>query len=206
MKAPGFILKHDGVHWIFMSNRLQPARAEHIIEASAEGTGKNAGSGAQIDLPSTEPFFTINNRQIIVSAGETVGDRLMSLVPENIDRIEISSTAASYMGANGGFGLVAVFLKKNGGPDYNKFQKLYIHGFETMAQFPNPDYGQESDKSIQDLRSTLYWGNNLSVNSDGRTSFAFYTSDHAGPYRITIEGITEKGRPVHYTQLISVEP
>ena len=50
------------------------------------------------------------------------------------------------------------------------------------------------------------WKNNLTIGSNGHNEFMFYTSDLHGQYRIIIEGVTEKGKPVHYEQLFYVEP
>ncbi len=202
-KALGFVLSFNGVHWTFYSNRLQPDRPERIVVG---GNGsRQTDVPPQIEYPSTEPFLTIDNKQVLINSGETVGDRLMSLDPNSIERIEISSTAASYIGANGGYGLVAVFLKRGSAPDTDKFQKLYIKGYETSFDFKGPDYADKTeDHSMGDFRSTLFWKRNLKTTSVGSAGFAFYTSDLTGQYRIVVEGVTEKGQPVHYEQLIEV--
>ena len=43
------------------------------------------------------------------------------------------------------------------------------------------------------LRSTIYWKPELATDKDGKASFDFYNADGTGTYRVTIEGIDEKG-------------
>jgi hypothetical protein len=221
IKAPGFKLLHDGNHWLFLSNKPQNLGSGTVQRLTPRASKSTQGEGgmaqpsfANGDAPITtfegtfpEPFLAIDNKQIIISAGETVGDRLMSLPVDQIERIEVSSLANSYIGANGSYGVIAVFMRKGTAPDKNKFQGIYIKGYNSFAEFKGPNYSNTSeDQSQGDFRSTLYWKNNLIVPSNGRSEFMFYTSDLHGQYRIVMEGITEKGKPIHYEQLFYVEP
>jgi hypothetical protein len=221
MKAPGFRLLHDGSHWLFLSNKLQNLGSGTVLKFTPRASKSTQGEGAMPqpsfaggDAPIStfegtfpEPFLAVDNKQVLISAGETVGDRLMSLSVDQIERIEVSSLANSYIGANGSYGVIAVFMKKGPSPDKSKFQGIYIKGYNTFADFKGPNYANTAeDHSQGDFRSTLYWKNNLTIGSNGHNEFMFYTSDLHGQYRIIIEGVTEKGKPVHYEQLFYVEP
>lgn len=181
-KAPGFVLNFDGIHYLFSSIRSA------AFLASAR-----------------EPVLTIDNRQIIPSSGETVGDYLMQLQVDAIDRIEISTVARSYVGANGGYGLVAVYMKRGGAPLKNSFATIVIKGYETPTDFSAPDYNNaDEDHSFADRRPTLYWNRKVMTNTNGRAEFQFFTSDLPGRYRIVIEGITGAGKPLHFEKLVDV--
>ena len=69
-------------------------------------------------------------------------------------------------------------------------------GWQQPARFYVPRY--ESDiakKRFEPMRATLHWEPNLRF-ENGTAHFEFYTSDHQVPYRIILEGLTPKKRPV----------
>lgn len=205
-KAPGFRLSFDGGHWLFLTTRPQDPMSgttETVIKVGP-GETKQIITGFNGTFP--EPLLTIDNKQVGVGAGQTVGDRLMSFIPSDIERIEVSSLSASYLGPDGKYGLVAVFLKKGVAPDKNQFQKMYVKGYDSFREFKGPNYSDETeDHNPGDFRSTLLWKDNLVIDSTGNGEFSFYTSDVSGQYRIIIEGLTEKGKPIHFEQLVNVE-
>ncbi len=182
-KAAGFKLLFEYNHWRLRSTRLV----------------------APMNLAPAEPLLIINNNQVLLGAGETVGDRLLSLSMKNIERIEVNPQSNSFGFANSSFGLIAVFMKNGRGN--SRVQHLYIKGYDSFKDFKGPDYALKSgEHDRKDLRSTLYWNNNLNTNSDGESNFSFYTADAPGEYRIVIEGMTEHGTMVHFEKRISIEP
>jgi len=58
--------------------------------------------------------------------------------------------------------------------------------------------------NLPDFRNTLYWNPDVKPDSEGFIEITFYTSDFLSEYRISIEGITDKGMPVSYEEQISV--
>lgn len=195
MKAPGFRLFHNGLHWYLIHIRgeatLPPAIANE--------------SGSQNFDRFPEPVLAIDNMVQIISSGESVGDRLMNLRIDNIDRVEVSSVSSSFTGSQGGYGLVAVFLNKGVPPDKSQFHTLYVKGFNTPGDFRGPDYGTPIEEHSQaDYRSTVYWSQNVMVNVHGQGEFSFYTADLPGKYRVVIEGMTGLGKPLHIEKFIEV--
>lgn len=183
-KAPGFRLNFNGLHW-----QLIHIRGESTLPPAIMATNVNR---------TPEPTLTIDNIVQTIGSDETVGDRLMYMDVSKIDRVEISSVGSSYTGANGSFGLVAVFLKKGEAPNLTDYRRVKVKGFDFPQQFRGPDYAlTNEDHSRADYRSTLYWNQNVNVRADGVGYFSFYTSDNLGPYRIVIEGVTFAGKPVH---------
>lgn len=208
-RAPLFRLINDGVHWLFLSNKPQKIGEGRSSDAMPNGNTLGGEDAVRIStyvgtLP--EPVLTIDNRTVFTGIDNTVGDYLMRLDPMSIDKVEISNVAGSYVGANGSYGLVAIFMKKNRTPDRNHFQPLTIKGYVTPSEFRGPDYADATEDHTQfDQRTTIYWGRDLKVGAKGSKDFWFYTSDRAGQYRIVIEGVTEKGMPVHYEGVMTVE-
>lgn len=56
----------------------------------------------------------------------------------------------------------------------------------------------EQHTGTPDTRNTIYWNPELPVDSSGRSSFSFYTSDQPEQMHIIIEGITDAGKIVRY--------
>ncbi|MFN5985486.1 MAG: hypothetical protein ACK42B_01240, partial [Chitinophagaceae bacterium] len=50
---------------------------------------------------------------------------------------------------------------------------------------------------MPDFRTLLSWQPQLIVNSQGKLDLSFYTSDVSGNFMISIQGISDKGIPVH---------
>jgi hypothetical protein len=194
-RAPGFRLFFDGSHWMLINIR-----------------GESTLPPAQINDPRftsinrfPEPVLAVDNRQVIISSGETVGDRLMELQVDRIQRVEISSVSSSFTGSQGQNGVVSVFMKHGTDPDKEKFQRLHIKGFDTPLDFRGPDYSSTTeDHSQGDFRSTLYWNYNVVLDANGRGQFSFFTSDLPGKYRMVIEGVTAVGKPIHVEKFIEV--
>ncbi|PCJ94933.1 MAG: hypothetical protein COA50_11160 [Flavobacteriaceae bacterium] len=63
---------------------------------------------------------------------------------------------------------------------------------------------ETATNQIPDFRHQLLWQPNLEINGD-ESIISFSTSDVAGDYEISLEGITNAGLPVSIKQLISVE-
>lgn len=64
----------------------------------------------------------------------------------------------------------------------------YIRNITVPGDFPLPDYGV-SPSAVEDTRSTVYWNPGIVTGADGTATFSFYTSDMAGDYTITVEGL-----------------
>lgn len=75
-------------------------------------------------------------------------------------------------------------------------------GYTQMAEFYNPAYDTPEKKADNkpDLRTTIYWNPALKLDSVGKTSIEFYTSDFPSSYNVEIEGITKEGKACRYMQ------
>ena len=73
---------------------------------------------------------------------------------------------------------------------------LDYEGLQQQRKFYSPVYDSEeqTNSTIPDFRTALYWNPKVNTGSDGKTSLAFYTSDKGGQYIGIIEGNTVDGR------------
>lgn len=145
-----------------------------------------------------EPMLFVENVQVI---GETTGDRLVAINPYTVDHIEVMEFAPQ-LGAQGAFGAIYVYLK-NGGTTGDPLPTFSVKGYDRSPTFKSPNLA--SIRPEEDLRSTLYWNDRVEIRSGKETKLSFFTSDHAGVYRVIIEGVTREGVPIHHEELIRVE-
>lgn len=184
MKIPGFRLVNQDAHWYLMWTR---------------------GTMIAINVP-PEPVLFIDNMEFSTS-GETVGDRLYSINTATIDHIEYTAPISSQMGANGGYGAIFVFTKKAIPDKFKAIPTVKLRGFDFPHAFQSPVYDDSMKSKVEtDFRSTLYWNPIVRLNyTKVPTEISFYTSDFGGSYRLVVEGVTEKGRPIRTEKIITVE-
>lgn len=134
-------------------------------------------------------------------------ESVTSIDPYTVDRVEIINRAVPLYGSRGAGGLIAIYTKK--GIDFYSDGRKYVYkfpGYDKSNQFPAPDYGIANDRnSNPDFRTTIFWKPDLKTDAQGNAAVSFYTADLATRYRIVVEGVTEKGKPVREVYYITVE-
>lgn len=74
------------------------------------------------------------------------------------------------------------------------FNQQPVNVYYRARQFYTPDYEkQASVETRTDFRNTIYWNPNVEVNSTGKKSIEFYTSDDITSFRTIVEGIASDG-------------
>lgn len=98
-------------------------------------------------------------------------------------------------------GCVYYFLdiktRTGSGPWVNKTEGAYVYRplpVYNSKDFYSPRYSVVNNKSIPDLRSTIFWDANLVTNQDGKTNVSFFAADQPGTYTVKIEGTDMLGR------------
>ncbi|SDP95433.1 TonB-dependent Receptor Plug Domain [Mucilaginibacter sp. OK268] len=66
-------------------------------------------------------------------------------------------------------------------------------GYYKARSFYSPKYDSGNGSSAPDLRTTIYWQDNVNTNASGKASFNYFNGDTKGIYRIVIEGINDAG-------------
>jgi hypothetical protein len=109
---------------------------------------------------------------------------------------------------NGGFmGAISIYIKKGDEITPTSITASYNHftfsGYSVSREFYLPDYRSGNmDKSIPDIRSTLYWNPHLARDSKGELRFHFFNSDNARRFRIVVEGMDEQGRLACFSTIV----
>lgn len=152
---------------------------------------------------SIEPLVLINNAPAFGTAGQV----LSQLDINQVERIEFSRRINVLYGEQGRNGIISVYLKAGGAvADRDSgIRSFTLNGLHKPLVFLSPSYADvDSESAGADYRSTIYWNPELIPDSTGAFRFEFFTSDLAGPYRITLEGVSQTGAPVRYVKHLQV--
>ena len=125
----------------------------------------------------------------------------LSIPMHDIDRVEVLKNPGetAIFGTRGGSGVVSVFTKEGGVPDYSD---MYIPGtiaeklagYASYREFYSPAYTRDNIQSEQpDHRIVQYWDPNI-FTENGKASVSFFTSDDITRCKIHVEGITNEGK------------
>lgn len=123
-----------------------------------------------------------------------------SLAPDDVETVEVLKyTSASMYGVNGGHGVLVFTTRISKSVDKNDIPSYGIlpitpRGYYVARTFYSPQYtANESGFKRRDLRATIYWNPELSIDKAGNASMNFYNADDPGSYRVVVEGIDENG-------------
>jgi TonB-dependent SusC/RagA subfamily outer membrane receptor len=162
---------------------------------------------------STQPLFLMDGMPI----QDTEGTALLAFNPGDIERIEVlknAGTSAIY-GVRGGNGVIAFYTRRFR-PDQQKNEAkkgmvpLQLIGYPSVQrEFYVPRYDAETHSPALsdrvDRRDVLYWKPLMQTDNEGRSQLMFPLSDVVRMVRVTIQGITNSGRPVVGVALIQVQ-
>ena len=161
------------------------------VVVAVEGVIKVRMRGGQNSIEgNSDPLYLID--------GFPVEDErtLLNISMDNIDRIEVLKTARAMFGSRGANGVIAIYTKssvskpsesnRNGLKASAK--QLTLIGFQDTKPFFSPNYATAQAKELAkpDIRTTIFWNPNLSINN-----FSFYTADNASVYRILVKNGNE---------------
>jgi len=109
----------------------------------------------------------------------------------------------------GTLGAIAVYLKKGKSLTFKKSLSIkgitpfLFNGYNSTHRMNNN--GNKTDNDLlaaQQEGSMIYWNPNLTARTGGEYHFSFKNSNNAQDYRITIEGMAEDGRLVHFSTVV----
>lgn len=179
----GFLVIQGGMRGI---SGAVTARSEPLVVVN----------GVQMNLGSDQGQFGMNlNISPVMNFLNTFSNR-------NVEFVEVltGSQGAQY-GTVGAGGVILINTSAsvrtgvNDKDENRNLQHADWEGYHIPAGFPSPDYFEKQKKGemMPDSRITLYWNGELTTDSTGKTQCGFFTSDHAGPFLVTVQGITAEG-------------
>ena len=80
-------------------------------------------------------------------------------------------------------------------------------GYQQAAHFYAPRYetAEQTESSLPDLRTTIYWKPNVQFTEQGEAVISFYTADTEAVYQVTGEGVSDNGKMIRLSEEITVE-
>ena len=82
-------------------------------------------------------------------------------------------------------------------PDFQLDTRATVMDYEGMQlerEFYSPLYETKVSERLPDFRNVLYWSPNLKIDSNGKKSISFYTSDQQNKYTVVVQGLSPEGK------------
>ncbi|MCB8999179.1 MAG: TonB-dependent receptor plug domain-containing protein [Bacteroidales bacterium] len=168
------------------------ANVGEIIQGRIAGVNV---SGNHVNIRGNSSYYGNTDPLFLVDGMPVDAEYALGMNPMDVERIEVlKGNDAAIYGSRAANGVIAIYTKRG------KFMKKGILDFEmlgyaTPKEYYKPKYEYRADDPYEDDRRTIFWMPYLLTDSDGRTSFEFYTSDIKGPYVIKVEGLSDSGIP-----------
>jgi hypothetical protein len=121
-------------------------------------------------------------------------DAVLSVSPRLIDRIEIIN--APYIRGNVTFGGIISLISKNNDLGYIDLPSSgLLVNYQMLDQSPDASLPRtNADPRMPDVRNTLYWNPQVTLQPEESTSLRFRTADQEGAYEILIRGSDGTGK------------
>lgn len=129
---------------------------------------------------------------------------LRGLDIDNISQIDIVRTPSktTVYGSDGQNGVIEIYTKRgwiSSRPKFNIARTIPL-GYSLPLEFYSPKYETKEaiENTTPDLRSTIYWKPDGTLEPDGKTIIDFYSADVPASYSILLEGVNEYGMLIYY--------
>jgi len=130
------------------------------------------------------------------------------LTTNDVEEISVfKGPSAAIFGSRGGNGAIAITLKRGIAVKHSTPISLSVIkplGFQKPSAFYLPKYDTDETKNStkSDLRTTIFWGDKLRTDNNGKINLHFFTADPPNNYNFVLEGITEDGQFIYKTGII----
>ena len=141
----------------------------------------------------------IGAAEILVDGMEQTLADIGDLYSDNIDHIAtiVGAGAAVYSRKGGANGVIIISLKEGGQyrSDLKGVKKITPLGYQKPVEFYVPKYEIDSVRMVRqpDMRSTVFWKSNVTIQDGEKTTVRFYTADPSTTYTYIIEGVDDGG-------------
>jgi TonB-dependent SusC/RagA subfamily outer membrane receptor len=139
-------------------------------------------------------------------------DPLEMVTVEDIESIDVFKGAnAAIFGMRGANGAISITTRRGSTDIASKRPLNYASisplGFQKPVEFYSPKYDTpQSKQSVNpDYRTTIFWKPDISISSEGKASFEFYTADFPTTYSVVIEGISSDGQIIRQVEKIEIK-
>ena len=163
------------------------------------------GDVAKASQAAVQRTLSYNVGSTSMSGG--VLNELDNLYPfQMIKRIDFLQSGAALIYGNFPGGALVITMKEGFVEEDHKqygIKNLSPLGYQQYVEFYSPKYLMASGNITEgnDIRNTVYWSPNISINDNGKTVIEFYANDNPSTtYNVVIEGMTNSGKFIHASQ------
>jgi hypothetical protein len=188
---------------------------DNILSGCADIADCLQGRLSGVMFKNDTPYLVSSRRpmQIVLDGVFVDGSVLVNINPSDIGSVEVLRNIqyTSIYGGRGSSGVLIITSKTgSSGLNYQRYAPGIISytpkGYAKVREFYVPKYdGPEANRTMPDLRSTIYWKPNIVTDKDGKASFSYFNADEPGLYRMVIEGIDSNGKPGRLVYRYKVE-
>ncbi|MFA6945770.1 MAG: hypothetical protein WC220_07670 [Pedobacter sp.] len=147
-----------------------------------------------VDVPrNVKPLIILDGVPIFDS-----GNKIIKYDPKKVRVLDVVAQKY-FLGSIGFEGILNFTTYKGTLPDFQLDTRATImdyEGLQLKREFYSPLYettGQSASR-IPDFRNVLYWSPDIKIDSTGRKTINFYTSDQENTYTIMLQGLSSSGK------------
>lgn len=151
------------------------------------------------------PFDICDPVLVFINESEMPGEMLETVPLSTIAYVKYTPgivIGSSFTTKNGA---LYVYTKKGDeeSPASNSIRSVRIKGYDLPKEFFNPDYADKASLLQPDLRTTLYWNPYIITDKkNNKIKIEYYNNDISKKLLLTIEGINEEGKLIHFEKII----
>ena len=146
------------------------------------------------DIPkSVKPLIILDGVPIFDS-----GNKIIKYDPKKVRSLDVVAQKY-FLGVLNFEGILNFTTYKGNLPDFQLDSRATItdyEGLQLKREFYTPVYetASQTESRLPDFRNVLYWSPDIKINSDGKKTISFYTSDQENNYTIMLQGISSSGK------------
>ena len=157
-----------------------------------------------------DSYYGTNTLVLMDGAPVSSHDLVYNYDPLLVEQINIYNYPCNF-GETVFDGIIEIKTYRSMYQDLNYDRSTQIIPYESPQSFekiPVPDYAVEKNRNSRtpDSRHTLLWEPDVKTDGKPVIRIPFGTSDLAGEYQITVEGITKDGKIIYASSFFMVEP
>ena len=147
-----------------------------------------------VDVPrNVKPLIILDGVPIFDS-----GNKIIKYDPKKVRVLDVVAQKY-FLGPLGFDGILNFTTYKGNLPDFQLDTRATIQDYEGLQlkrEFYSPLYetADQSSARIPDFRNVLYWSPDIKIDSSGKKTISFYTSDQENTYTIVLQGLSSSGK------------
>ncbi len=147
-----------------------------------------------INVPkSVKPLIILDGVPIFDS-----GNKIIKYDPKKVRSLDVLAQKY-FLGPLNFEGILNFTTYKGNLPDFQLDSRATImdyEGLQLKREFYSPAYEntEQASNRLPDFRNVLYWSPDIKINSSGKRTISFYTSDQENNYTIILQGLNASGK------------